>query len=656
MIGEFPPVRILLLFFGYVARSVEDQFPGLKHDLRGARLATTYHGYLARTLLYALLAFVAVLFGLVGPTVLLAGDALSVTDQGVLLVGLVVPATLASYLVYRGRLYYPRYLAGERARRIELTLPNVTNFLLALSRAGVSTRETLRVIAANADVLGTAADEFRYAYRDMEYFGADVVTGLDHLSETTFLDDLSDFVDGYLRALTGRGDVLEYLEDEMEDLYERAEIQQEEFLSSLGVLAEVYVAVFVAGPIFALIILVVMGFIGSPDVLTGIGLIVYVVIPLAAVGYLLLLDVYISAPLEGGSSQHRRLETADRYERDAGSIPRAEGGDPEEIEANIEALDRFRSRRSLRRFLRAPLVALRRRPRYALYAGLGLAVLYAAVKLALGVAAPDLPLVPAVPAAMDAPDALARTVDATIVEAAILALLVFTAFYELRARYLSAVERALPGFLSELGDRHGIGMALSDSISALADRDMGRLDPEIRRMRRDFRLGATADDALRRFANRIRSPVVTRVVVLLAAAADTADRLGPVIEALARRAELTHRLRRERAIEMSLYVVIIYIAYAVFLLILVVLHDVFIPQLPSGDITASTFQLGGSFDAEAYRMIFFHMAVLQGVLSGLVGGKMSDGTAAAGAKHALVMVVLAYFVFVVFLPAVTIQL
>lgn len=653
MIERLPYARILLLFFGYLFRGIEDQYEPLRENLHGARMATTYHGYLARTILYAVLSFLLVLSVLIAvSTLYLRPVALSEINRIVLVFGFVFPGAVAAYAVYRARLYYPRYVADERARDIELSLANVVNFLLALSRAGVPTGEAMRVISSHADILGEAATEFQYAYHDMKYFGADVVAALERVSETSPLLELSEFIDGYVRALTGRGDIDIYLEEQMNDLFERAELEQEEFLARLGVLAEVYVAVFVALPIFGLIILLVMGFIGG-NVLTGIRVIVYAVTPLSAVAYLIVLDIYMSSPLSG-AGQHQRLETADVYDQSLRHVPMSDRGDPDEVSANLDRLGRYRLKQQLAQFAATPLTLMRRQPMYALAAGITLALVYIGAKTAVGAFMSDIPLVASVPTSGTASEIL-RAVDDTVVEGLMIALVVYGVFYEIRARYLADIERLLPEFLSELSERHEVGISLSESISDMGARDMGRLNEEIDRMLRDIRLGSAATDVLRRFANRVRSPVVTRVVVLLTAAAETAERLGPVIEALADRAVLTQRLNRERQVEMSLYVIIIYIAFFVFLVILAVLHDIFLPRIPEGGFGVSGFG-PKDFDPVAYQTLFYHATIVQAVFGGLVGGKMSEGRVSAGVKHAFLMVLIAHILFTMILPNVTLSL
>jgi flagellar protein FlaJ len=46
--------------------------------------------------------------------------------------------------------------------------------------------------------------------------------------------------------------------------------------------------------------------------------------------------------------------------------------------------------------------------------------------------------------------------------------------------------------------------------------------------------------------------------------------------------------------------------------------------------------------SEEARKLFFHMSIIQALFSGLVAGKMGEGTISAGLKHSVVMLIAGY--------------
>jgi len=138
-----------------------------------------------------------------------------------------------------------------------------------------------------------------------------------------------------------------------------------------------------------------------------------------------------------------------------------------------------------------------------------------------------------------------------------------------------------------------------------------------------------------------------------------------VLRIAANEAKATRRLERDRRNELLTYVVVIYIAFFVFLAIIVALDTIFIPNIPVAEAAAATADGSqaaadeaistGPFsestqltqaDKDRYSLVFFHTGLVQTVCSGLVAGQMGDGTVKAGVKHAAVMLTIAYGLFV----------
>lgn len=104
-----------------------------------------------------------------------------------------------------------------------------------------------------------------------------------------------------------------------------------------------------------------------------------------------------------------------------------------------------------------------------------------------------------------------------------------------------------------------------------------------------------------------------------------------------------------------MYVVVVYLSFAVFLVIAIALRTVFVPVIPSTEQLgtaagsgAGTFGAGISISpiSEAQKahhsLILFHAAIVQAVCSGFVAGQMGEGDVKQGAKHVAIMLAIAY--------------
>ena len=125
------------------------------------------------------------------------------------------------------------------------------------------------------------------------------------------------------------------------------------------------------------------------------------------------------------------------------------------------------------------------------------------------------------------------------------------------------------------------------------------------------------------------------------------NEIGPVLRIAAEQARADRRLRRQRRQEMFTYLIVIYVSFVVFLIVIGALDYVLIPNLPDTSgvgVQGGPSILGGfsGGDEDAYRLAFFHTAIIQSTLSGLVGGMMGGGSIMDGVKHATIMLAITY--------------
>jgi len=236
----------------------------------------------------------------------------------------------------------------------------------------------------------------------------------------------------------------------------------------------------------------------------------------------------------------------------------------------------------------------------------------------------------------------------------------FAIAYEIHTRRIDAIERTIPDFLDRLASLNEAGMTVVESIRRVRGTELGPLDDELDIVWHDIQWGADVETALKRFESRIRTKSVSRVITLMTEAMKASGNLGTVLRIAANQAKADRRLKRDRRQEMLTYLVVVYVAFFVFLFIVGVLNEVLIPSLPDSSVAASSTgspetnpvpvvgQLG-ELDEAAYQRLFLHTAVIQGACSGLIGGQLSGGDIRNGAKHVTILVALGYASFLVLL-------
>ncbi|WP_207891163.1 type II secretion system F family protein [Natrarchaeobius oligotrophus] len=663
--------RIAVTLFGRYVDEFEAEHPDRKAALRAAHFPTTYREYGSKTILYA--AFLAVVGSIVGiyaiwaVLLVLAIDpetlrealpsgleflarlggvpTLSPSELFVLFLGACLTVgAIAGSGAYWLRWWYPGYVADARARRIERALPETVSFVYALSRSGMEFPEVMRIVAENEDTYGEAAAEFGVAVRHVDTFGTDVVTALQLAGRRSPSPKFSEFAENLVSVLQSGHSLSSFLERQYHDYQEEAESRQAQTLELLRTLAEAYVTVLVAGPLFLITVLVVIG-IAVSDTVDPLRALVYAILPLGNLAFIVYLSVVTDSIVPGEPSANVDAESVDargrsRVSQSDGGVPgeSAAAGRSTRTAANAERVRHYRRLQRVRDRFANPKEALLERPiRSVAVTG----------PIALGAVLWRLP------------EAFADgRFDATaiddIVALGLFGMLAgFAVCYELRRRRIDAVEAAIPDLLDRLASVNEAGMSVVSAVEHVRESELGPLGDELDRVWNDVRWGADLETAWRRFETRVRTRSISRVVTLLTEAMNASGNLATVLRIAGRQAAADRRLKRERAQAMVEYTVVVYVSFFVFLFIVAVLAAYLLPNLPTEGVDT-----GGVADADAtgigdlsgdaagtYGTLFYHAALVQGLLSGLIAGQLSTGDLRAGAKHAAVMLALAVVLF-----------
>lgn len=216
------------------------------------------------------------------------------------------------------------------------------------------------------------------------------------------------------------------------------------------------------------------------------------------------------------------------------------------------------------------------------------------------------------------------------------------------------LEERFPDFLRDIASSHRGGLTLPSSVAIAARGEYGPLTAEVQRMADQMSWNVPFDEALQRFAERVATPLIQRTVSLVQEASRSGGATSEVLLAAARDARQLKNMENDRRLSMTLYGVIIYITFFVFLLVAAVLHQQFVPQIIRSAETLEAVGSPGGFSIsvvtiEEYRAFYFLASVVQGVGGGVVAGMMATGKALLGLRHAFIMVFIAYITFALFL-------
>jgi len=221
------------------------------------------------------------------------------------------------------------------------------------------------------------------------------------------------------------------------------------------------------------------------------------------------------------------------------------------------------------------------------------------------------------------------------------------------------IERRLPEFLRDIAESGRFGMTLAASIQAAAKGKYGPLTPAIQRMSYQISWGISATEALRLFKESLHTPLVDRVCGVVIKAASAGGNVSDVLTLVSTDTKELQYSDDERRISMLTYIVVIYVAFFVFLATVLILNFVFIPQMESvltnqaaaGPNTGGTdlAKSGGmsmegltTENIQAIKELYMAAALIHALGDGVVAGVLDTGKIANGLRHSFIMVIIAY--------------
>jgi flagellar protein FlaJ len=217
------------------------------------------------------------------------------------------------------------------------------------------------------------------------------------------------------------------------------------------------------------------------------------------------------------------------------------------------------------------------------------------------------------------------------------------------ARRTEAIDHKFPEFLRDLAESQRSGMTLTEAVLTASKGQYGVLTGEIKKMAAQIEWGVSFSDALQRFSGRVNTPLIERTVSLIIQASSAGGNVVDVLTAAADDAREIQQIVKERKQQMSIYTMIIYIAFAVFIGVIAVLNAQFIPEVAKAVSKADGVSIGGlhfkAFDQDDFKILFFHAAIIQGFGGGIVGGVMSGGKPIHGLRHSFILVFIAWVLF-----------
>ncbi|MEA3558432.1 MAG: type II secretion system F family protein [Candidatus Thermoplasmatota archaeon] len=178
-----------------------------------------------------------------------------------LMLWILVPP-LSAALIYMIATWLPRSKIKERKKDIDKNVSYATNYMAAMASADVTPSAIFRGLAQQ-DIYGEIKVESEKIARDIDFFGKDIVKVLQKGIARSPSEKFQDFLQGIITTAGSGGSLKQYFMAKSEQFMRENRLQQEKDLQTLGVMAESFVTVVVASPLFLIIMMSTMAMMGQ---------------------------------------------------------------------------------------------------------------------------------------------------------------------------------------------------------------------------------------------------------------------------------------------------------------------------------------------------------------------------------------------------------
>jgi flagellar protein FlaJ len=270
---------------GYATSKVGDN-QALDDDLLRAHMKIRPEEY------YAYVVMATVVMAIVGICV---GIGVGIVFMGLIGVGMIIRvmvAVLAIFLLpimtYFMLLGSPASKAKGRARDIDKRLAPAMSFISAMASADVNIDVIFKELSRQK-VYGEIAAEAAWITRDTELLGSDILSAIKGAAKRSPSAKFQDFLQGVITTSTSGGQLKPYFLLKAEEYQKENKLDLKSQMETLGMLAESFVTVVVAFPLFLVLIMAIMAIVGGGDssfMVMMLYVVVLLMIPMSQFGFI----------------------------------------------------------------------------------------------------------------------------------------------------------------------------------------------------------------------------------------------------------------------------------------------------------------------------------------------------------------------------------
>src|SRR5208283_1353328 len=190
-------------------------------------------------------------------------------------------------------------------------------------------------------------------------------------------------------------------------------------------------------------------------------------------------------------------------------------------------------------------------------------------------------------------------------------------------RWLSAIEDQMPLLVRGVSESQETGLTLVKALEKVVDDKMigHPLSDEVKKLTIQMSWGTSFEQALTNFKERINSPIVNRFCALVLEASRSGGTIRKVFTETSGFMEEMKDMDKETSAQMKPYIIVIYAAFAIFLVVAILLvRSFFAPMQGAPQILGQT-SVG---NISGLKNFFYQDMLVSAVTGGLMAGKLGE--------------------------------
>ena len=148
------------------------------------------------------------------------------------------------FYIMIGFLLIPLSRSSERASNLDREMPFAATYISVMASGGIAPYTSFKRLA-EVELMPAMSGEAREIIKDVEIFGVDPLTAIEHAARKNPLDVFRDFLSGYASTVIIGGDIGHFLERKAEDIFKTRAMRVKAAAERLGMLLETFIIVMV---------------------------------------------------------------------------------------------------------------------------------------------------------------------------------------------------------------------------------------------------------------------------------------------------------------------------------------------------------------------------------------------------------------------------